>query len=83
MYSVIGPGAATTITIAPHLVLTEQDIVDVLEKRTAIYAYGRIEYEDAFRRDQWAEFRVIHGGNLGPSANDLMQDCDEGNDASR
>lgn len=83
IYSVIGPGAATTITIAPRLVLTEQDIADVLEKRTAIYVYGRIEYEDAFGRDQWSEFRVIHGGNLGPSANDLMQDCDEGNDASR
>ena len=64
-------------------ILTEDDIKNILDKKTAIYAYGRIEYEDAFGREQWAEFRVIHGGNLGPSANDLMQDYDKGNDASR
>ncbi len=48
----------------------------------ALWVYGRVDYEDIFRRKYWTTFRFYVGGDIGING-DKMASAKEGNDADR
>jgi hypothetical protein len=48
----------------------------------ALWVFGRIDYEDIFRRKCWTTFRYYAGGDVGMKGKQLAT-AKEGNDADR
>jgi hypothetical protein len=48
----------------------------------AIYAYGVIDFVDAFKKSRWVKYRYITGGNVGFRSDGKLIICEEGNETS-
>jgi hypothetical protein len=70
MFSIVGPGISITklLRLGPRLTLEE---TEKLRAGTgAIYVYGTIRYEDAFKKPRLTKYRLMHhqmGGAIGVS----------------
>ena len=62
--------------------LTAPEIADISTGARAIYAYGRIEYIDAFRRDRFTNFRLKYVGPYPPLSSAIFVYSENGNDAN-
>jgi hypothetical protein len=78
----IGPSGHQTLALEMDP-LTPDMQSDIVGGEMAIYFEGRIDYEDAFGRDQWLTFRLVYGGEMGTSPAGVMLSDYTGNDASR
>ena len=61
--------------------LTPTEIADIANGVRAIYLYGRIEYQDAFKRRRFTNFRHHYIGQFPPLPNAILNFSDKGNDA--
>jgi hypothetical protein len=48
----------------------------------AIYAYGVIDFVDAFKKSRWVKYRYMTGGNVGFRSDGKLIICEEGNETS-
>ena len=66
--------------------ISPQEQAGIVAGTVAIYAYGRVEYTDAFKRRRWSTYRLRHCGNawppVGGSESIGMDFCAEGNDGN-
>jgi hypothetical protein len=62
--------------------LTLNEIADIATGVRAIYAYGRIEYVDAFKKYRVSNFRLHYTGQFPPLPNAVLSISDKGNDAN-
>jgi hypothetical protein len=61
--------------------LTPNEIADIVTGVRAIYLYGRIEYQDAFNKRRFTNFRHQYVGQFPPPPNAILNFSDKGNDA--
>jgi len=61
--------------------LTPNEITDIASGVRAIYLYGRIEYQDAFKKRRFTNFRHQYVGQFPPLPNAILNFSDKGNDA--
>jgi hypothetical protein len=61
--------------------LTPTEIADIVTGARAIYLYGRIEYQDAFKKRRFTNFRYQYVGQFPPPPNAILNFSDRGNDA--
>jgi|SRR5579862_584756 len=61
--------------------LTATEIADLGTGVRAIYLYGRIEYQDAFKKRRFTNFRFHYIGQFPPPPNVILSFSDRGNDA--
>jgi hypothetical protein len=62
--------------------LTPNEIADIGTGVRAIYAYGRIEYVDAFKKHRVSNFRLHYTGQFPPLPNAVLSISDKGNEAN-
>jgi hypothetical protein len=59
---------------------------DALEKlkdgTAAIYAFGKIDFVDAFKRNRWIKYRYMTGGDVGFHSDGKLIICQQGNETS-
>lgn len=80
---VLGPGQIATKMLELNPALTAAQITALRNGTGAIYVYGEITYEDAFKKSRMTKYRVMYhrmGGAIGISTG--LNFCDEGNEAS-
>jgi hypothetical protein len=63
--STIGPGIVNTKRLGFGPPLTEEQIAKLRDSTGAIYVYGEILYEDAFRKKHVTRYRAFHNQNSG------------------
>lgn len=80
--SVLGAGADMPKTSWYGRALTPNEIVEINNQVKAIYCYGRVEYEDAFKIFRYSNFRFRYNGPFPPPMGVLWLTCQEGNDAN-
>jgi hypothetical protein len=78
----LGPGGAFSKNLWFDRPLTAPEITDIANNARAIYAYGRIEYEDAFRRTRFTNFRLRYNGAFPPVPNAIFNFSEGGNEAN-
>jgi hypothetical protein len=64
--STIGPGIRNTKTLSIGPVLTDDEVARLRNATAAIYFYGEIIYEDAFKKRHSTRYRLIHNQGAGP-----------------
>mgnify|MGYP006909091071 CR=1 FL=1 len=78
--SVLEPGAVVeSVLVGESLTIDEEDAVR--DGRMAIYAYGEIEFVDAFGAKRISKYRLMQGGDVG-IRNGLLSTCGEGNEST-
>jgi hypothetical protein len=78
----LGPGRKANKIGAAPAPLTAS-IVDKLKDGTAaIYAYGIIDFVDAFKKPRRVKYRYMTGGNVGFQSDGKLVICEEGNETS-
>lgn len=81
--SVLGPGIIATKYLFLATPLTAQEISDLRAGKAAIYVYGEIRYKDAFGKERFTKYRLMHHvgqGAIGVSTG--LTFADEGNEAN-
>ena len=81
--SVLGPGVLSSKLLFIPNPLAPQETAQLRDGTGAIYVYGRISYRDAFKREQWTEYRLFHNmfsGAVGVSTD--LTFAEGGNDAT-
>jgi hypothetical protein len=78
----IGPGSVMPKTLWATRPLTPDEITEVLHTTKIIYVYGRIEYQDAFSRKRWTNFRLAYAGRFPPPPGVIFSVAEKGNDAN-
>jgi hypothetical protein len=76
-------GEGSIITTNPQLqrFLTAQESTGIASGSHAIYIYGRIEYEDTFRKMRFTNFRLKYVGPYPPPKGHTLKFCVDGNEA--
>jgi hypothetical protein len=80
--SILGPGIISTKNFNIPNPLTPQEIARLRAGTGAIYVYGEILYRDAFGKEHFTRYRLMHhliSGTLGISTD--LTFCEEGNEA--
>jgi hypothetical protein len=77
----LGPGVGLTNTPWFARALTPSEVADIAIGAKAIYLHGRVEYEDAFGKKHFTEFRLRYVGNFPPSAKMPLVFAAQGNTA--
>jgi hypothetical protein len=77
----LGPGVGLTNTPWFARALTPSEVADIAIGAKAIYLHGRVEYEDAFGKKHFTEFRLRYVGNFPPSAKMPLIFAAQGNTA--
>jgi hypothetical protein len=77
----LGPNTEIEARSRPA-VLGVAERMAITDNRAALYVVGLIEYTDAFKRPQWATFRLEFGKRHAEAGDGRMTACFEGNDAS-
>lgn len=65
--------------------ITPQEQAGIMAGTSAIYAYGRIEYLDAFNRKRWSTYRLRYSESAWPpvgTGSMSMDFCENGNDGN-
>ena len=80
-FGFIGPnGDAKWITIKMTI---KPEYIPLIQADThAVFAYGRVTYEDAFGDPQWVRFRLIYEGEWAVGQDTDLSLCREGNEAT-
>jgi hypothetical protein len=76
----LGPASMFTKGLWFDRPLTAPEIADIATGARAIYAYGRIEYTDAFAVRRFTNFRLKYNGPFPPLPNSVFNFCESGND---
>jgi hypothetical protein len=83
-WNVLGSSVPEVKTLRMPRPLTAEEIDGLRNGSKAIYCYGEIRYEDAFKKKRWVRYRCMyaapHCGIIGIGT-DLVY-CEEGNDAN-
>jgi hypothetical protein len=80
--SIVGPGIINTKNFFFGPILTDEQVAQLRNSTGALYVYGEVRYEDAFKRQHRTRYRLFHnqaGGAVGVST-DLTFTA-EGNEA--
>jgi hypothetical protein len=82
-HSVVGPGHTLTNSRWLNRALSVQEKEGIINGTYAIYAYGRIEYVDAFKRRRWSNYKLRYTNSAWPpvGSSASMNFCAEGNEA--
>ena len=78
----LGPSATFNKRVSFDRPLSPHEIDDIRIGTRAIYLYGRIEYQDAFKKRHYTDFRLHYTGRYPPPNNSILLFCERGNDAS-
>lgn len=76
----LGPGGSAVLEITKKAALTPEQIEALKAGKGAIYVWGRVEYRDAFKKPQFANFRLVADYVDGVAGRFMW--LPEGNDAS-
>lgn len=82
---ILGPDSTGTANRWLGRPITPQEETGILNGTYAIYAYGRVEYIDAFKQPRWSNYRLKYSGSAWPPIGDgsmSMNFCAGGNDAN-
>lgn len=77
----IGPGAQFHIAQRAQPPLTNDDHINIVAGKAAIYIAGGITYKDAFKNNRFTNFCFMYGGNAGLHPNGAMAVYQNWNDA--
>jgi len=77
----VGPGDRTDFFVQAPRQLTEAEKSEIRAGSKAIYVYGIITYDDAFRRRQFTKFRYMMGGAVGVRGT-FLAICEDGNEST-
>jgi hypothetical protein len=82
--SILGPSHQISVARWLNRPMSQEEIVGVRSGSHAIYAYGRVEYLDAFNVKRWSTYRLRYTSAAWPpiGQNGSMNFCAEGNDAN-
>jgi hypothetical protein len=80
-YNTLGPGATFNKVLWFDRPLTAIEIADIAAATRAIYVHGRIEYQDAFGKKRFTNFRLRYSGVFPPPAGATLNFSESGNDA--
>jgi hypothetical protein len=61
----------------------KDEISEIRSFKKAIYVHGRIEYEDAFKRKRFTNFRLVYAGQYPPPPSAVFSFCQEGNETEQ
>ncbi len=78
----LGPGGTFTKFLWFHRPVTAPEISEIASGVRGVYAYGRIEYIDAFKVRRFTNFRLKYTGVFPPPPNSIFNFCESGNDAN-
>ncbi|VTZ28510.1 hypothetical protein MPC1_9370002 [Methylocella tundrae] len=78
----LGANSVMSKTIWYRRSLTENEISDINNGAKAIYLFGRIEYQDAFKKKRATNFRLRYNGPFPPPKGVIFLHCEKGNDAN-
>ncbi|MGQ0742021.1 MAG: hypothetical protein ACT4OG_06970, partial [Alphaproteobacteria bacterium] len=78
----LGPGVISPKAMWFDRSLGATEIADIMAGQRAIYIYGRIEYQDIFKRPQWTDFRLYYIGKFPPPLGVSFSFCKKGNESS-
>jgi hypothetical protein len=77
----IGPSAVIQKAVWFDRQLTAQEIADIGTGLRAVYLYGRIEYQDVFKKARHTNFRLRYSGPYPPAQGAIFNFSESGNDA--
>jgi hypothetical protein len=83
--SMLGPGHAISSALWLNRALSTQEIEGIKSGSFAIYAYGRVEYIDAFKHRRWSTYKLRYANAVWPPVGKgggsmtFCQDCNEAN----
>ena len=63
--------------------LNEDEINEIRTGKKTIYLYGRVEYEDAFKRRRFTNFRLGYSGEYPAPITACFNLCQKGNETER
>jgi len=78
----LGPGSMMTKGLWFDRPITAPEVQEIQSVQKGIYAYGRIEYRDAFGTNHFTNFRLRYNGKFPPLPNSIFNFCEGGNDAN-
>jgi hypothetical protein len=78
----LGPGGSFSKNLWFDRPLTVPEIADIANNARAIYVYGRIEYQDAFGKSRFTNFRLRYNGAFPPVPNAIFNFSEGGNEAN-
>jgi hypothetical protein len=78
----LGPGSIFNKTLWFDRPLAANEIADIAAGTRAIYLHGKIEYQDAFGKSRFTNFRLRYTGPFPPPANAIFNFSEKGNDAN-
>lgn len=82
---ILGPSGTGTAMRWLGRPITPQEQAAIINGTYAIYAYGRVEYLDAFKQRRWSTYRLRYSGSAWPpigGGSMSMDFCEGGNDAN-
>ncbi len=80
----IPPDGAAMIGRAINRPLTADEVDGIMNGTKAIYAWGRVDYTDAFNKTRWTTFQYFYNSFSGTvGANATLTACAQGNDGDR
>ena len=65
LQSILAPGGESAFVVDLPLTMTDEIKAALKSGQTAIYSFGIIEYDDAFKKHHTANFRFMFGGDAG------------------
>jgi hypothetical protein len=78
----LGSGASFNKPTWFDRTLTASEKDDIAKGERAIYLYGKIQYQDAFGKARFANFRLQYMGQFPPVPNVILHFSEKGNDAN-
>jgi hypothetical protein len=82
-YTTVGTGCTFNKNLWYHVALTTDEKDEIYSGTCGIYVHGRIEYQDAFKKRRFANFRLVYTGKKFPPVQGaVMNFCQQGNDAN-
>lgn len=81
--STIPPGGTNSKLRLIEPQLTPDQILGIRSMTLAIYVFGRIEYDDAFGRHRFSNYRLKFTGQYPPYQNAVLNFCDGGNESDQ
>lgn len=80
--SILGPGIMNTKTFGIGPILTDAQVAELRASTAALYVYGEILYEDAFKRKHFTRYRLTHNESSGVvGVSTELTFADKGNEA--
>jgi hypothetical protein len=78
----LGPGGTFNKALWFDRPLSPNEIADIAAGVRSIYVYGKIEYQDTFKKSRFTNFRLHYSGAYPAPPNSILGFSERGNDAN-